>query len=211
MAGTFWPTVTKPRHTQPDPRTCKHGWLKCIPVPWPSRHSQNVERNWASRHNAMLYQHFETKLHERLAALLLLAELASMAWGIVSESMLLGLPVFWGSCSLSPIFIIIYLLYCHQLWFNLLYNKCFCSVMAHFKHKTLNLVASSSVQQVPYSWLEPTSVKSVGAVEYTDCFSTPKKPPSVLNDTKQSDGEVPVILELWGMQRSTLAGSGSHW
>ena len=35
-----------------------------------------------------------------------------------------------------------------------------------------------------------------GAVEYTDCTSG--------YDTKQSDGEVPVMLELWGM-RSTLS------
>ena len=46
--------------------------------------------------------------------------------------------------------------------------------------------------------------QSAGAVEYTDCFSaevfnpTPNKCPRY--DTKQSDGEVPVMLELWGMQ-----------
>ena len=45
--------------------------------------------------------------------------------------------------------------------------------------------------------------QSAGVVEYTDCFSAKRYP---LNnecpgyDTKQSDGEVPVILELWGMQ-----------
>ena len=33
----------------------------------------------------------------------------------------------------------------------------------------------------------------VGAVEYTDCFSAE-------NGHKQSDGEVPIMLELWGMQ-----------
>ena len=51
------------------------------------------------------------------------------------------------------------------------------------------------------------------------------RPPDTTNecpryDTKQSDGEVPVMLELWGMQstpfiaitpRSTLAQSGSSW
>ena len=37
--------------------------------------------------------------------------------------------------------------------------------------------------------------QSAGAVEYTHCFSAGY-------DTKQSDGEVPVMLELWGM-RST--------
>ena len=43
-----------------------------------------------------------------------------------------------------------------------------------------------------------------GAVEYTNCFSEKgsKTPPSIERpgyDTKQSDGEVPVMLELWGM------------
>ena len=42
-----------------------------------------------------------------------------------------------------------------------------------------------------------------GAVEYTDCTSAKgqdsfKKCPG--SDTKQSDAEAPVILELWGMQ-----------
>ena len=35
----------------------------------------------------------------------------------------------------------------------------------------------------------------VGAVEYTDCFSGER--PGY--DTQQSDGEVPVMLELWGI------------
>ena len=66
---------------------------------------------------------------------------------------------------------------------------------------------------------------SIGwAVEYTDCPSgegqdTPLNECSGYN-TKQSEGEVPVILELCGMQstpfiaiapRSTLARSGSTW
>ena len=42
------------------------------------------------------------------------------------------------------------------------------------------------------------------AVEYTDCASAEGQPhnESPEYDTKQSDGEVPVMLELWGM-RST--------
>ena len=37
-----------------------------------------------------------------------------------------------------------------------------------------------------------------GAVEYTDCFSAAHhEHPGY--DTKQSDGEVPVMLDLWGM------------
>ena len=41
-----------------------------------------------------------------------------------------------------------------------------------------------------------------GAVEYTDCTCAPNKCPGY--NTKQSDDEVPVMLELWGM-RSTLS------
>ena len=48
-------------------------------------------------------------------------------------------------------------------------------------------------------------VRSAGAVEYTDCFSAemediPNECPGY--DTKHTDGEVPVMLEFWGM-RST--------
>ena len=62
--------------------------------------------------------------------------------------------------------------------------------------------------------------QSAGAAEYTDCISaegknSPNKCPGY--DTKQSDGEVPVILELWGMRstpslpslKSSLTRSGS--
>ena len=52
------------------------------------------------------------------------------------------------------------------------------------------------------------------AVEYTDCFS----PEGTLNkcpgyDTKQSDGKVPAMLELWGMQSTPLLPSlpGPLW
>ena len=43
-----------------------------------------------------------------------------------------------------------------------------------------------------------------GAVEYTDCTSAEGQDPPPINecpgyDTKQSDGEVPVKLGLWGM------------
>ena len=51
-------------------------------------------------------------------------------------------------------------------------------------------------------------VQSAGPVEYTDCTSaeghdSPHQRVSWY-DTKQSDGEVPVMLELWGM-RITLS------
>ena len=45
--------------------------------------------------------------------------------------------------------------------------------------------------------------QSAGAIEYTDCFSAEgvRSPPNECPgyDTKQSDGEVPAVLELWGM------------
>ena len=52
----------------------------------------------------------------------------------------------------------------------------------------------------------PVIAQSAGAVEYTDCTSAegldPPPNESPGSDTKQSDGEVPAVLELWGM-RST--------
>ena len=62
--------------------------------------------------------------------------------------------------------------------------------------------------------------QSAGAVQFPDCSSAGGKTPSrsVLYVTKQSDGEAPVMLELWGMKsapfvaitpRFTLARSGS--
>ena len=66
--------------------------------------------------------------------------------------------------------------------------------------------------------------QSAWAVEYTDCKSTERWDPSHNEcpryDTKQSDGKVPVMLELWGMRstpfiaiapRFTQARSGSTW
>ena len=51
--------------------------------------------------------------------------------------------------------------------------------------------------------LIPKVFQSAGAVEYTDCTSTEGvRPPPATIDTKQSDGEVPVMMELWG-KRST--------
>ena len=53
--------------------------------------------------------------------------------------------------------------------------------------------------------------QSAGAIEYTDCTSaegynpTPSESPGY--DTKRSDGEVPVILKLWGMQSTSLLPS----
>ena len=68
-----------------------------------------------------------------------------------------------------------------------------------------------------------TVVQSAGAVEYTNYISA-EEYDSLYKcsgfDTKQSDNEAPVILELWGMAEypliaiapwSTLAQSGSTW
>ena len=55
--------------------------------------------------------------------------------------------------------------------------------------------------------------QSAGAGEYTDCTSTESQdsPPNEcpVYDTKQSDGNVPVMLGLWGM-RGTLHSHCSH-
>ena len=45
--------------------------------------------------------------------------------------------------------------------------------------------------------------QSAGTVEYTNCFSAQGEDSTnecPVYDTKQSDGEVPAILELWGMR-----------
>ena len=61
-----------------------------------------------------------------------------------------------------------------------------------------------------YNERESLTIKiaqSAGAIEYTDCTSAERYPPPNERpryDTKQSDGEVPVMLGLWGM-RSTLS------
>ena len=46
------------------------------------------------------------------------------------------------------------------------------------------------------------AAQSAGAVEYSDCFSAERwdsSPQCPGYDTKKSDGEVSVIVELWGM------------
>ena len=53
-------------------------------------------------------------------------------------------------------------------------------------------------------WVSNTFIaQSAGAVEYTNCIPTERKDPTKEcpdNDTKQSDWDVPVMLELWGMR-----------
>ena len=54
------------------------------------------------------------------------------------------------------------------------------------------------------------TAQSARTIEYTDCISAERKAPSTNNtecpgyNTKKSDGEAPVMLELWGI-RSTLS------
>ena len=64
-------------------------------------------------------------------------------------------------------------------------------------------------------YLDPFA-QSTGAVEYTDCYSieeldSPNECPRY--DPKQSNGEAPVMLELWGMRSSSLLPSlpGPLW
>ena len=53
--------------------------------------------------------------------------------------------------------------------------------------------------------------QSAGAVEYTDCTFAEGQDPAPNEcpgyDTRQSDGEVPVILELWGRRSTPLLPS----
>ena len=46
--------------------------------------------------------------------------------------------------------------------------------------------------------------RAAGAVEYNDCISTSETPGY---DIKKSDGEVPVMLELWEMRSASLLSS----
>ena len=58
--------------------------------------------------------------------------------------------------------------------------------------------------------------QSTGAAEFIDCISAEESDflfESLGYDTKQSDGEVPVMLELWGMRSTPSLASlpGSLW
>ena len=68
------------------------------------------------------------------------------------------------------------------------------------KQVYMNLVTFFSFLKILY---KNEIAQSDGPVEYTDCFSAEgvRPPPNECPgyDTKQSDGEVPVMLELWGM------------
>ena len=67
-----------------------------------------------------------------------------------------------------------------------------------------------------YNWVHQKYflwVHSAWAWECTDCFSAASPNECPLNDTKQSDGEAPVMLELWRIQTTPLLPShpGPLW
>ena len=66
------------------------------------------------------------------------------------------------------------------------------------------------------AWTLFPVVQSAGGVEYSDCNSADRYDPTnecPVYDTEQSDGEVPVMLELWGMWStpSLLSLPGPLW
>ena len=67
-----------------------------------------------------------------------------------------------------------------------------------FEHKIFT--EEKTIESLPS--IPDLIVQSAGAVEYTD----PTAPPNECRgyDTKQSDGEVPAVLELWGMRSTPL-------
>ena len=70
----------------------------------------------------------------------------------------------------------------------------------------INYCRISNVKYSLYIYIKFIVAQSTGAVEYTDRISAEGQDPTSNGcpgyDTKQSHGEVPVMLELWGM-RST--------
>ena len=108
-------------------------------------------------------------------------------------------------------------LYCYNLYLplNVLLVVCVCIIF---------FVPRSSVSRKAFEfdklWISKNGnyqvhsglSQLVGAVEYTDCFSAEGYDPHPPNecpvyDTKQSDGEVPLMLELWGMKCSPSLSS----
>ena len=78
-----------------------------------------------------------------------------------------------------------------------------------FKSPTTLFVFHVVFLSSSYGWIVGQTVlfflaQTAGAVEYTDCRTRPHNEcPGY--DTKQSHGEVPVILELWGMRSTPLS------
>ena len=62
-----------------------------------------------------------------------------------------------------------------------------------------------SARIIPRMFLPEFLPLSAGAAEYTDCTSAEVRPNKFSGyDTKQSNGEVPVMLGLWGMLSTPL-------
>ena len=92
-----------------------------------------------------------------------------------------------------------------HLWFYLMLIICLheakrYSIANTNNYKWFHVLPSNSNRNPPICPL----AQPAGVVEYTDCTSAEgQHPPSnecPRYDTKQSDGEVPVMLRLWGMQ-----------
>ena len=93
----------------------------------------------------------------------------------------------------------------------------------HFLNVDLHIAICSKwiyVNKRQYCWKPPdyqtffsvyNLAQSAGAVEYTDCFSAKGVRPLTNEcpeyDTKQSVGEIPVMLGLWGMRSTPLLPS----
>ena len=91
-------------------------------------------------------------------------------------------------------------------------------VLLHINPDRLFNARSCLYNNIKYIWLVKEAIaQSTGAVEYTDCtFAEGEDPPPnecPRYDTKQSDGEAPVMLELWRMESTLLLPSlpGSLW
>ena len=86
-------------------------------------------------------------------------------------------------------------------------RNCFFKVL-FFAHATINHAEclSRSLTADLYDLIRKIalSAREVGTVEYTDCVTAEgvRHPSNECpeHDIKQSDGEAPVMLELWGMQ-----------
>ena len=88
----------------------------------------------------------------------------------------------------------------------------FVLLIIHFNFNLLSQYLKNSLDAIlNYISLQTQYVaQSAGAVEYTDCFSAEgQEPPNECPgyDTKQFDGEVPAVLELWGIWSTPLLPS----
>ena len=83
------------------------------------------------------------------------------------------------------------------------HKETFDNIVIQTGHPIMTSVPLTITSASLYIWL----AQSVGAVEYTDCISakeldSPKECPSY--GIKQSDGDTPVILEVWELWSTPL-------